>query len=92
MKPMRFPAAMAFIVLYYSVFGLISLILVTFIMLNAGILIGLGIGLVLGVIGGIFGGELEYIRHRNIQYKKFLRERDKKSLNKVVYFPIEKEL
>jgi len=71
MKLLKSTKGKVLIILFYALFLIADIFLVSFIMLKTNsILAGLGIGLVLGICIGILGGELEFREHCKMQYRK----------------------
>ena len=91
MKLQKSPAGKVLIGLYYTVFGILSFILIMFVMCKIGILIGLGLGLLLGIAIGLLGGKLEYEEHINASFKKHARQGKSDDQNKIVNFPCGKD-
>ena len=91
MKLQKSPAGKILIGLYYAVFGILSFILVMFVMSKTGILIGLGLGLLLGIAIGLLGGKLEYEEHINTSYKKYTMQGSKDDQNRILPFPCGKD-
>jgi len=89
MKLLKSTTGKILVALYYSVFFVLSLIFIMFIMIKASILLGLGIGLLLGIAGGIIGAELEYYEHRNMIYKRYFAKEKSDVEHRIIAFPKE---
>ena len=87
MKLQKSPVGKVLIALYYAVSGILSFILIVFVISKTGILIGLGLGLLLGIAIGLLGGKLEYEEHINTSFKKYSGQGKAEDQKKILPFP-----
>ena len=90
MKLEKSPAGKVLIILYYTLFLAVDVLLMVIIMLiTDSFWVGLGVSFVLAIGIGVLGGELEFREHRKVKYGNYFRKRRTEEPDNVINFPVE---